>query len=108
MTFQMMDPKRRDKLVIMMDILSIATKGSSKTRIMIKANLSFSQLNEYLAFLMKHGLLEEAPAGGKIVYRPTLKGFQFVEKQQCVLGMICDSRQKMRFMPLLSQKTRFS
>jgi predicted transcriptional regulator len=38
----------------MMDILSIAAKGASKTRIMLKANLSFSQLNEYMSFLLKN------------------------------------------------------
>jgi predicted transcriptional regulator len=93
MTFQIMDPKRRDRLVIMMDILSIAVKGAPKTRIMLKANLSFSQLNEYISFLLNHRLLEGVTSCGKAIYRPTLKGLQFIERQQNVLGMIAEGDQ---------------
>ena len=41
-------PKRREKLVIMAQIIDIAKQGTSKTHIMFKASLSFSQLNQYL------------------------------------------------------------
>ena len=98
MTFQIMDPKRRDKLVIMMDILSIATKGAPKTRIMIKANLSYSQLNEYISFLINHGLLEETLINGKVVYKPTVKGMEFIEKEQDVLCMVSEVDQKTPFL----------
>ncbi|MGD6807725.1 MAG: winged helix-turn-helix domain-containing protein [Candidatus Bathyarchaeia archaeon] len=88
MTFQITDPKRRDKLIIMMDILSIAAKGATKTKIMLKANLSFSQLNEYISFLLKHGLLEDKLCSRKVMYKPTVRGIEFVERQQNVLHLI--------------------
>jgi predicted transcriptional regulator len=74
----------------MMEIISIAKSGTSKTHIMFKANLSFSQLNEYINFLTKHGLLQKTLLDGKAVYVPTSKGLEFVEKQQSIIGMFSD------------------
>ena len=82
--------KRRDKLVIMMDIIGIAKKGVSKTHIMFRANLSFSQLNEYLEFLLNHNLIGVTSEGGRTVYKPTEKGLEFMEMQQQVIGMLSD------------------
>jgi predicted transcriptional regulator len=92
MTLELMDNKvkRRDKLVIMMDIIGIAKKGVSKTHIMFRANLSFSQLNEYLEFLLNHDLIEVASEDGRMVYKPTEKGLEFMEMQQQVLGMLSE------------------
>ncbi|MCW3984673.1 MAG: winged helix-turn-helix domain-containing protein [Candidatus Bathyarchaeota archaeon] len=92
MTLEIIDykAKRRDKLIIMMEIISIAKSGTSKTHIMFKANLSFSQLNEYINFLTKHGLLQKTQLDGKAVYVPTSKGLEFVEKQQSIIGMFSD------------------
>jgi predicted transcriptional regulator len=93
MTLELMDSKqkRRDKLVIMMDILNISKKQTSKTRIMSKANLSYSQLNEYIDFLVNHSLLETLSSGGKVYYKVTKKGTEFIERQQKVIGMLYDS-----------------
>jgi len=52
--------KRRDKLVIMAEIMSICRIGSSKTHIMFKANLRFTQLNQYLGCLLELELIGEA------------------------------------------------
>ena len=89
MTLEIIDyqAKRRDKLVIMMEIISIAKSGTTKTNIMFKANLSFSQLNEYISFLLKHRLLQKTLCGNKTFYTPTTKGFEFLGKQQDVIGM---------------------
>jgi len=93
MTLELMDskPKRRDKLIIMMDILNISKKQTSKTRIMFKANLSYSQLNEYIDFLVNHDLLETLSSEGKVWYKVTQKGREFIERQQLVIGMLYDS-----------------
>jgi predicted transcriptional regulator len=98
MTLELMDsrPKRRDKLIIMMDILNISKNQTSKTRIMSKANLSFSQLNEYIDFLVSHDLLEALSSGGKIGYKVTQKGREFIERQQIVIGMLYDNNSAYR------------
>ena len=81
-------PKRRDKLVIMTEIIGIAKKGASKTQIMYKANLSFSQLKKYLALLSHHSFLKKSAAEGREIYKATPKGIAFMEKQQQLIDII--------------------
>lgn len=83
-------PKRRDKLVIMAEIVSIAKKGTSKTHIMFKANLSFSQLNQYLSLLSNTGLLEKFSDHGRVIFQATEKGLEFIDKQQQVFNLLND------------------
>ena len=80
--------KRRDKLVIMAEIINIAKKGTSKTHIMFTANLSFSQLNLYIDLLSQANLLEKTACRGKELYKSTQKGLEFMEKQCDVLGFL--------------------
>ena len=72
--------KRRDKLSIVAEILEIAREGTLKTQIMYKANLSFSQLNDYLKFMFKTELLKKFRANGKEVYAATEKGLDFLQR----------------------------
>jgi len=71
----------RDKLYIIAEILEIAeeTKGVLKTQIMYRANLSFTQLNDYLSFLLKNELLMKVVLDNKEVYKATSKGIQFLQ-----------------------------
>jgi predicted transcriptional regulator len=81
-------PKRRDKLVIMAEIIDIAKKGTSKTHIMFKANLSFSQLNQYLSALCQSSLLEKFTSNGREFYKATPKGIDFMEKQCQIISLL--------------------
>jgi predicted transcriptional regulator len=65
---------RRDKLNILVEILNIARKGAPKTRIMYKANMSFTSLNECLSFLQKTRLLSISAEGNRTLYRSTERG----------------------------------
>lgn len=49
--------KNRDRLSIIASILGAAGSGSSKTRIMFKANLSFKLLEKYLDDVVSAGLV---------------------------------------------------
>lgn len=51
-----------------------------KTQIMYKANLSFAQLNDYLKFMLKTGLLSKFRGNGKDVYAATEKGIDFLQR----------------------------
>ena len=51
--------------------------GATKTRIMYKAFLSYSQLKEYLAMLMENSLLEFEEE--RQFYRTTEKGIRFLQ-----------------------------
>ena len=81
-------PERRDKLVIMTEIISIAIKGASKTQIMYKANLSFSQLKRYLTLLSHHSLLKKTAYAGREIYTATPKGVEFMEMQRQLIDLI--------------------
>jgi len=70
--------KRRDKLYIIAEILEIAKEGTLKTQIMYRANLSFTQLNDYLRFLLKINLLDKVVQNDKEVYKATEKGMDFL------------------------------
>jgi predicted transcriptional regulator len=81
--------KRRDKLVIMAEIMEISKTRALKTQIMYKANLSFSQLNEYLKLLTKIKLLEKTvDENGKEIYRSTSKGKDFLLRQQEIMELL--------------------
>ena len=86
------EAKRRDKLVIMTEIVGIAKNGTSKTHIMFKANLCFSQLNQYLSLLLQSGLLERFSNNDRQIYKATQKGIEFMEKQCEIIDMLNDVR----------------
>jgi predicted transcriptional regulator len=57
-------------------MLKAAKTGAGKTRIMHKANLSYTQLTGYLYYLQQNGLItHEADTQ---IYRPTEKGLKFL------------------------------
>ena len=89
------DPhKRRDRLHIMAQILEITKDGSLKTQIMYKANLSFAQLNEYLALLREMKLLEIIVNGDKAIYRATHKGFEYLKSYKQIRDLLLKEEDK--------------
>jgi predicted transcriptional regulator len=69
--------KNRSKTDIVGLILEAANgRGTTKTKIMYRAFLSYSQLKEYLAFLIENGLIiyEEE----RQLYRTSEKGIHFL------------------------------
>ncbi len=71
--------ERRDRLHIMAEIMETTKESQLKTRIMYGANLSFSQVNEYLSFLTQRGFLRVRVENGKKFYETTAKGNQYIE-----------------------------
>ena len=93
MTIRMCDAsKRRDKLVIMAEIMDIAKHGALKTQIMYKANLSFSQLKDYLRLLTDSNLLSRTVNDGKQVYRATEKGIDFLARHEGIMGLLDETQ----------------
>lgn len=80
--------KRRDRLYIIAEILSIARDTSLKTQIMYRANLSFAQLNEYLNFLLKMELLKCNTEEGKTTYKTTPKGIEYLQNYEEISNLL--------------------
>ena len=69
-------PKHRSGLEIAVDVLSIVSVRTRKTRIMYQANLSFRLIEKYLAVLLEQGLLK-CEAGR--CYLITQRGKKFLQ-----------------------------
>jgi predicted transcriptional regulator len=80
--------KRRDKLYIIAEILETAKDSALKTQIMYRANLSFTQLNDYLSFMLKNELLEKILVNGREVYKATEKGMNFLQRYREITELL--------------------
>jgi predicted transcriptional regulator len=69
----------RQSLDIVRDVLSVASAKARKTRIMYQANLSYLQVQKYLQYLLKNGLLDR---DGDSFYVITSKGLDFLKLYQ--------------------------
>ena len=68
--------KYRSRTEIAAMILESARAGSTKTKLMYKAYLSYSQVQEYLKYLQESDLLTYED--GTQLYRPSEKGLKFL------------------------------
>jgi predicted transcriptional regulator len=80
--------KRRDKLFIIAEILEIAKEGSLKTQIMYRANLSFTQLNDYVSFMLRISLLEKILENDRETYKATAKGLDFLQRYRQITELL--------------------
>ncbi|HEX5358594.1 MAG TPA: DUF4364 family protein [Candidatus Nitrosotalea sp.] len=69
--------KYRSRTEIISMILDSVTVGTTKTKIMYKAYLSYTQLKEYLSLLEESGMIMYE--NGTQVYRITEKGRKFLK-----------------------------
>jgi predicted transcriptional regulator len=75
--------KRRSEIEVLASMLEVARGGVNKTKILYKANLSYSQLVNYLRFLMEKGLMDVVELKkGRNRYTTTTKGFLFLTAWQ--------------------------
>lgn len=90
------DMKYRSRTEIVAMILEITSQGATKTKIMYKAYLSYSQLNQYMSFLIENKLIECKP--GSELYTLTEKGRR--------LEHVCKELDDM--IPLKKEQTKFA
>jgi len=74
--------RHRYSISIIAAILKITRRDVKKTHIMHRANLSFAQLQDYLSFLMRNGLVTRFTDDQELVahYRITPKGLVFLQR----------------------------
>jgi predicted transcriptional regulator len=86
--------KRRNRLHIIAQILTVARYGALKTQIMYRASLSFAQLTAYLSLLVKFGLLEVIERNGKLVYKTTAKGIRYLKSYVEIKHLLRESTEQ--------------
>lgn len=74
--------KRRSHTEVILDILTEASEGTNKTRLMYSCNLNFGLFNRYLKELLDAGLIEKADENkpcGLAIYKTSNKGIELLE-----------------------------
>jgi predicted transcriptional regulator len=84
--------KYRSRTDIIAMILQAAMSGSTKTRIMYSAYLSYAQVKEYLAFLIERDLIRYEE--GTQLYKLTERGLQLIRAYEGISDMISLDGQK--------------
>jgi predicted transcriptional regulator len=75
-------------LYILAEILDIAKDRTLKTQIMYRANLSFTQLNEYLDLLVSMKLVGLIAEKEKNIYKTTAKGLQYLQNYKEIIELL--------------------
>ena len=79
--------RRRSNIEVIADMLRLGEAG--KTEIMYSANMSYFQLQKYLSFLLRLGLIDKVTVGNPIVtYRVTRKGLSLLRNIDSILEVL--------------------
>ncbi|HLG25115.1 MAG TPA: winged helix-turn-helix domain-containing protein [Candidatus Nanoarchaeia archaeon] len=80
--------KKRDRLQIIYDILSVIKEKNGKikpTNVLYKSNLSNQMFVEYMNELTQKGFISENNINGGKTYSLTQKGFDYLNKYQMIV-----------------------
>ena len=55
--------RRRSNIEIIADMLKVGENGAGKTEIMYSANMSYSQIQKYLGYLLSQGFIDKVEVG---------------------------------------------
>jgi predicted transcriptional regulator len=80
---------RRSNVEIIADMLRTGENGAGKTEIMYSANMSYSQIQKYLAFLLTHGFITKVVVGNPIAtYHVTDKGLGLLRNIDSIMEVL--------------------
>jgi predicted transcriptional regulator len=72
--------QRRSNIEIIADMLRVGENGAGKTEIMYSANLSYSQIQKYLDYLVNQGFVNKVNMGNTMIaYQVTDSGFKLLK-----------------------------
>ena len=81
--------RRRSNIEIMADMLRVGENGAGKTEIMYSANMSYSQIQKYLGFLLSHGFINKVDVGNPVVtYHVTEKGLGLLRNIDSIMEVL--------------------
>jgi len=80
---------RRSNVEIIADMLRVGENGAGKTEIMYSANMSYSQIQKYLGFLLSHGFIHKVKVGNPVVtYQVTDKGLGLLKNIDGIMEVL--------------------
>ncbi|MFC1957900.1 winged helix-turn-helix domain-containing protein [Chloroflexota bacterium] len=72
--------RRRSDIEIIANMLEVGENGAGKTEIMYSANMSYSQTQKYLGYLMGQGFINRIEVGNPLVtYKATDSGLKLLQ-----------------------------
>ena len=81
--------QRRSNIEIIAEMLKIGENGAGKTKIMYNANLSYTQIEKYLGFLISQGFIDKMEMGNpSVTYRVTENGLKLLESINSLMEML--------------------
>ena len=81
--------QRRSNIEIIAEMLKVGENGAGKTKIMYNANLSYTQIQKYLGFLLSEGFVGKMEMGNpSVTYRVTESGLKLLESIDNLMEML--------------------
>ncbi len=81
--------RRRSNIEIIAEMLKVGENGAGKTKIMYNANLSYTQIQKYLAFLLGQGFIDKMEIGNpSVTYKVTDSGLRLLNSINSVKEML--------------------
>ena len=81
--------KRRSNIEIIADMLRVGESGAGKTEIMYTANMSFSQIQRYLRYLVDQGFVNRVEMDHTIAaYQVTESGMKLLKAIDTLMDML--------------------
>jgi predicted transcriptional regulator len=87
------DSRRRSNIEIIADMLRVGENGAGKTEIMYSANMSYSQIQKYLDYLVRQGFVNKVNMDNTLVaYQVTDSGLKLLKAIDTLMEMLGPGR----------------
>ena len=81
--------QRRSNIEIIADMLRVGENGAGKTEIMYSANMSYSQIQKYLDYLVSQGFINRVNMDNTMVaYQVTDSGLKLLKAIDTIMEML--------------------
>ncbi len=81
--------RRRSNIEIIADMLRVGENGAGKTEIMYSANMSYSQIQKYLDYLVNQGFVNKVNMDNTMTaYQVTKSGLNLLRAIDTLMGML--------------------
>lgn len=81
--------QRRSNIEIIADMLRVGENGAGKTEIMYSANMSYSQIQKYLDYLVNQGFINKIDMDNTMVaYQVTDNGFKLLKAIDTLMAIL--------------------